>query len=313
MARLDFPQWCRLGPANLFCILAARVKITASGGISWISHFAAQIELLPGSPLTNARHRGEERFRVWMPRALKEVPRCRQFYDLPDVHDGNSRRNEFNDGEVMRYKQVRQIEPLLQILEEIQDLRLDGHIESRDRFIGDNELRIERKRPCDTYALSLPSGKRVRVSSQILAVEIDQLHEFTDPILKLLARGNPIDEQRLTDCFKNCHSGIQRGKRILKNELHMLSKSSQFSLWQVVYAHVTARQMKNDFSCCRSHRAQNKPSGRSFPAATLPDQGKRFALWNGKGDIVNRSNRAADFPQQSFLDRKVLLEVLYLQ
>jgi hypothetical protein len=56
----------------------------------------------------------------------------------------------------------------LQVQQQVHDLRLDRHVERRNRFIGDDELRIERQRPGDAMRWRWPPenswGKRLAMS-----------------------------------------------------------------------------------------------------------------------------------------------------
>ena len=64
----------------------------------------------------------------------------------------------------MRDEQDREAEPLLQVLQEGQDLRLHGDVERRDRLVGDEHLGFERERAGDADALALAAGEFVRVA-----------------------------------------------------------------------------------------------------------------------------------------------------
>ena len=58
----------------------------------------------------------------------------------------------------------RQAEAVLQILEQVDDLRLDRHVERRDRLVADDELRLAGERPGDADALALAAGELVRIA-----------------------------------------------------------------------------------------------------------------------------------------------------
>ena len=68
----------------------------------------------------------------------------------------------FDDGEVVGDEDVGQVAPLLQLLQQIQDLRLDGHIERGDRLVGDDQLRVESEGPGEADPLALAAGELVR-------------------------------------------------------------------------------------------------------------------------------------------------------
>ena len=68
-------------------------------------------------------------------------------------------------------------EVLLELAQEVEDLRLDRDVQRRDRLVGDHQLGLQRERPCDADALSLAAGELVRVAVVMLGVESDLLHE----------------------------------------------------------------------------------------------------------------------------------------
>ena len=53
---------------------------------------------------------------------------------------------------------------MLQVLEEVDDLRPDRHVERRHRLVGDDELRVQRQRTGDADPLALAAAERVRVA-----------------------------------------------------------------------------------------------------------------------------------------------------
>ncbi len=61
----------------------------------------------------------------------------------------------------MRDEQVSETELVLQILQQIEYLGLNRHVECRDGFVEDDELRFECECASDADALSLPAGELV--------------------------------------------------------------------------------------------------------------------------------------------------------
>ena len=55
----------------------------------------------------------------------------------------------------MRYKKISEPFVPLQAFHQVHDLRLNRDIESRDGFIGDDELRVDSQRSRDSDALAL--------------------------------------------------------------------------------------------------------------------------------------------------------------
>ena len=62
----------------------------------------------------------------------------------------------------MRDKQHRQCEPVADVGEQLQHLRLDRYVERRYRLIGHQQIGLERERPRDADALALAAREFVR-------------------------------------------------------------------------------------------------------------------------------------------------------
>ena len=56
----------------------------------------------------------------------------------------------------MRNEQIRQTQPLLQIHQQVDDLRLNRNIERRHRFVTDQQLGLHRQRASNADTLPLP-------------------------------------------------------------------------------------------------------------------------------------------------------------
>ena len=50
--------------------------------------------------------------------------------------------------------------------EQLQDLRLHGHVERRGRLVGDEEVGLVGERHGDHHALALPAGELVRIGAE---------------------------------------------------------------------------------------------------------------------------------------------------
>ncbi|MNL47637.1 hypothetical protein D3C87_1704360 [compost metagenome] len=70
----------------------------------------------------------------------------------------------FDNGHVMTDEQIGEATLCLKVHEQIDDLRLDRHVECRQCFVGDDQLGIGRKRTGDADTLALAAGEFVRVT-----------------------------------------------------------------------------------------------------------------------------------------------------
>ena len=62
--------------------------------------------------------------------------------DLPRIHDGDGPGHLGDNAHVVRDEDQRHAALILQAAQQIEDLRLDRHVEGRRRLVGDQEARI---------------------------------------------------------------------------------------------------------------------------------------------------------------------------
>ena len=84
--------------------------------------------------------------------------------------------------QVVGNKQISDVSLFLQIIQQIENLRLDRDIQRRDRLIADDEIGIERQSAGDADALPLAAGKFVRISAGIRGIKPDALQQACDTI-----------------------------------------------------------------------------------------------------------------------------------
>jgi hypothetical protein len=111
----------------------------------------------------------------------REVRSRRHLHDPTEVHDRNPVGDVPHDREVVRDEQIGELELLLQLLEQIDDLRLDGDVERGDRLVRDDEVRVERERSRETDPLALAAGELVWVTAGSVLRQADDLEQVADP------------------------------------------------------------------------------------------------------------------------------------
>ena len=84
----------------------------------------------------------------------------------------------------MRDEQVGQLELVLQVHQQIDDLRLDRHVQRGHRFVADDQLRTQRQRAGDADALALAAGELVRERGHVLRSQADALEQIGDAFLR---------------------------------------------------------------------------------------------------------------------------------
>src|SRR5262249_42717874 len=139
-----------------------------------------------------------------------------------EVHHTHAVRDVPDDRQVVRDENVGEIELVLQSLHQVDDLRLDGDVQGRDRLVPDDYLRVEREAPCDADALALTAGELVRVAVDVLGVETDDVQQLLHPAAPVTPRGClGMDVEGLTDDVTHRHPRVERGVRVLEHHLNV--------------------------------------------------------------------------------------------
>ncbi len=144
-------------------------------------------------------HRRQQRLGVGMLRVVVKRVAVGQFDDLAQVHHRDPVGDVAHHRQVVADEQVGQAELLLQVLQQVHDLRLDRHVQRRDRLVADDELGVQRQRAGDADALALAAGELVRIAVGEVAVQADRIQQLVDPVA-LFGLGQPgVFVQRLAD------------------------------------------------------------------------------------------------------------------
>ncbi len=101
----------------------------------------------------------------------------------------------------------------------IQDLRLDGDVERRGGFVGDDQFGAVQQRDRDCHALAHPAGELVRIGRQALVRRRDS--DKAQRVTGALARRSPADlfvgKHRLDHLRLDGQDRIERHHRVLKD------------------------------------------------------------------------------------------------
>ena len=98
-----------------------------------------------------------------MHRIPEDFLRLAVLHDLACVHNRNPIRHVGHDAQIVRDKDNGKMSLLLDLIDQLQNLGLNGHVQSRGRLVADQNIRICRQ--CDSNHDSLPhaAGKLKRI------------------------------------------------------------------------------------------------------------------------------------------------------
>jgi len=114
------------------------------------------------------------------------------FDDLAMVQDRDIVAEHSHQREIVADEHHGETKPGAQFLQQQENMRLGRDIEARHDFVGDDEVGLERERPRDACALTLPARKFVRIPLGEFgrqADKIEQCGRALAPVARPLSTG----------------------------------------------------------------------------------------------------------------------------
>ena len=135
-------------------------KRQPDGGLTGLGTSPLQDDPLAAQLRVGHRDGRHERLRcTGAPGRRNSVAPVGQLGDPAEVHDRDPIADVLDDAHVVGDEHVGQPELALELLEQVEDLRLDRHVERRDRLVADDQVRLEDQRPGDADALALAAAR----------------------------------------------------------------------------------------------------------------------------------------------------------
>jgi hypothetical protein len=239
---------------------------------------------------TRIGQRAQQRAGIRMLGIGEEVLRIGHLDDLAGVHQRHAMRHARDDSQVVRDQQQAQALLLLQLLEQVQHLRLDRDVQRGGGFVGDEEVGFGRQRHRDHHALLLAAAhaERVLVEAALGLGDADP----AQPLDRLGARRRaPKRRMRLDgldDLDADLHDRVQAGGRLLEDHADATAAhGTHAGLRQreqifLVQAHVAA----GDAAVLRQQPHQRERR-HALAAAGFADERERLAALDGQAEAVD--------------------------
>ena len=200
----------------------------------------------------------------------------------------------------------------LQVLQQIDDLRLDRDVERRDRLVAHDQLRLDRERARDADALALAAGEFVRIAAHVVGLQADRLEQFDHAIGERTAssRRELVDGQRLADDRADRHARIERGERVLEDDLHVAAERAERSRRR---AAVTLRPSNQISPAVGSISRRMQRPVVDLPEPDSPTSPSVSPLAMSKLTLSTACTRLGFAGEEAAADREVLGQVLDAQ
>ena len=225
------------------------------------------------------------------------------------LHDGDAVADAFDDAHVVADEEIGQTQLLLQFHQQVDHLRLDGNVEGRDGFIGNDQLGREAEGAGNAEPLALAAREFVWIAVQMLVLEADAADQFHGAVAQRATLVDIMDDQRLDDLLEGVEARIERGIGVLENDLHVAPHGAHLSLVKLQ----DIATLEPHFSGMRLGEAQDGTTGGGFARAGFAHQRQRLAATDREAHIVDGFDVADMALEHALVDGEPGREVFYLQ
>ena len=240
--------------------------------------------LRPRGPRLGGRR--EERLGIGVMGRRPEDLRLRtDLDDAPEIHHRHAVGDVTHDGEIVRDEQVGEPPLLLQVLHEIDDLRLDRNVERRYRLVRHDEAGTERDRARDADALPLSAGELMGIAAHDGGRQADAVQQLRDNLAAVRRRADQaVGVERFGDGLQDGAPRAERAARVLEHHLHAPARPTQRGAGRGG----DIRALEHDATRGRLDQAHDQAAGRRLAATGLAHQRQGFGLGNLERQIVDR-------------------------
>ncbi len=237
------------------------------------------------------RFTGEKFFGITMLRIKEHLVHTPLLYHFALLHHRHAVGKMLHHVKVVGNEQHCHTELCLQLIEQLQDLLLDGNIERRCWFISDQQLRSACQRHGDHHALALPAGKLMRIGIKTFLGlgDSDSGKQGNDARSRLISIQSLMQHQRFDKLLTHTVDRIECGHRLLKNHRDITSANSAHCVF------VLSQQLpaiKQDAAAAvlalrAVMQQQDRERRHRFARARLPHKRQFLSLHHGKAHAVH--------------------------
>ena len=151
---------------------AARVEGAARRHVDRIGRIAFQDQPLLRRP--GRRDRRNQRARVGVRRRREQPVGIATLDDAAEIHHRHFVAHLADHAQIVADEEIGEAHLRLQVEQEIDDLRLDRHVERRDRLVADQEPRLGRQRAGQHDPLALAARELMRIAVEVVRLQADR-------------------------------------------------------------------------------------------------------------------------------------------
>ncbi len=180
--------------------------------------------------------------------------------------------------------------------EDLEDLRLHGHVERRGRLVGDDQRGLAEQGHGDHHALAHPAGELVGIGAHPLA-----RRGHAHPLQHLggaapgFAAGRPaVCHQHLGELLAHAQVGVERGHRVLEDHRDPVAAHRLQPRLRGAHEILSVEEDAAAGDAPRlRHEAQQREAGHALARARLAHHAEDLAAIDRERDLVHGAHEVA--------------------
>ena len=201
-----------------------------------------------------------------------------------------------HDREVVRNDDQRGVSLGLDLVQQVEDRRLHGDIQRRDRFVGDDHVGIAGQCASDRHPLLLTARELVGLSAGELRRQPHDLEEMRDLVRRSAPRQSTQAPKRPADCVADRVARVERAVGVLEDHLDRALDRGRPRL-DADRTNLVALELDPAFA--RGFETYQDLGEGGLPAPGFADDGKRLTLRRRQIHAIQRPHRGAPRPEEA--------------
>ncbi len=247
---------------------------------------------LAGKRGTELRQRAEQALRIGMTGRAEQFGRWRLLNLAAGIHDHDALGDFSNHAEIMGDQNDRRADTALEVEHQLQDLRLDRHVQRRGRLVGNQELGVAGECHGDHHALAHAAGELMRILAHAprRLRDTNQRQHLDAACLCGLLVEPLMDPQCLANLAADSQHRIEARHRLLEYHRNVVAADgAHLAVGELQQILSLEADRARDLAWGLRDEPHERHGGDRLAAAGFTDDGQRLAFVDMEGDAVDRA------------------------
>ena len=214
-----------------------------------------------------------------MKRSIKQIGDRRFFHNFPSIHHRHTMRHFSDHAQIVCDENQRGAKPFAHVAHQVEDLRLNRHIQRCGRFVRDQQIGDTSQRHRDHHALRHPARQfmRKRIRTPLWLGNADQFQKFNSAFTSRFCPKILVNVQHLRDLVTRAEHRVQRRLRLLEDHRDAITSHLHHLLFRRLYQIlIIEKNLAFHDPAGRTDQPHNGKRGHTLPTSRFPHNAQHF-------------------------------------